>query len=124
MLETISLSQLLNQVCESLQLTGTQHNSAVQKYSAVGRWLGGPGSPLENLATAIYAQGSMALGTTVRPFGKTEYDLDLIFEVTGMSLSPLGLHRIVEQRLRDNLIYGAKFGVTSPSTMSSAGICW
>jgi len=113
MIERISLSQLFGQVCEGLQLTPTQHDSAVKKYSAAGDWLGGPGSPLESLATAIYPQGSMALGTTVRPFGKIEYDLDLIFEVTGAGLSPLDLHRIVERRLRDSLIYGDK--IVSPA---------
>jgi hypothetical protein len=103
-----SLSQLLGQVCEALQLTETQHDSAVEKYTAVGNWIGGPGSPLQSLATAIYAQGSMSLGTTVRPIDDGEYDLDLIFEVTRAQLSPADLHRVVESRLRDNQLYSPR----------------
>jgi hypothetical protein len=103
-----SLSQLLEQVCEALQLTETQHDSAVEKYTAVGNWIGGPGSPLDSLATAIYPQGSMALGTTVRPFDDGEYDLDLIFEVTRAQLSPADLHRVIERRLRDNQLYSVR----------------
>ncbi len=103
-----SLSLLLGEVCDALQLTETQHDSAVQKYTAVGNWIGGSGSPLESLATAIYPQGSMALGTTVRPINEGEYDLDLIFEVTRAQLSPVDLHRLIERRLRDHQLYAPR----------------
>jgi hypothetical protein len=109
-----SLSGLLGQVCEALQLTETQHDSAVQKYTAVGNWIGGSGSPLESLATAIYPQGSIALGTTVRPFNDGEYDLDLIFEVTRAQLSPVDLHRLIERRLRDNQLYAPRLVFPCP----------
>jgi len=100
-----SLNYLLAKLCKALQLSPSQHESAVDKYEGVGRWLGGPGSPLESLATSIYAQGSMALGTTVKPIEDTEHDLDLIFEVDRVNLAPADLHRIVEARLQENNLY-------------------
>jgi hypothetical protein len=100
-----SLNQLLAKICKALQLSPTQHQSAVDKYEGVGRWLGGPGSSLESSATSIYAQGSMALGTTVKPIEDTEHDLDLIFEVDRIDLAPAELHRIVEARLQENSSY-------------------
>src|SRR5271156_3138963 len=87
-----SLEQLLEQVCEAVQLSPTQHKSAVEKYEAIGRWLGGEGSPLGRLATAIYPQGSMAMGLTVRPRENGQHDLDLIFEVERVELSPMQLY--------------------------------
>jgi hypothetical protein len=58
---TDALDQLLQHICEALELSPTQHQSAVEKYQAMGGWLGAPGSPLENVATSIYAQGSVPM---------------------------------------------------------------
>lgn len=109
-----SLEQLLAQVCEAVQLSPTQHKSAVDKYQAVGRWLGGEGSPLEPLATAIYAQGSMAMGLTVRPRENAEHDIDLIFEVERIEVSPMQLYGIVDARLRENAVYAPRLAVRPP----------
>jgi Second Messenger Oligonucleotide or Dinucleotide Synthetase domain len=109
------LDQLLQQVCESLQLSPTQHQSAVDKYEAMGRWLGGQGSPLENFATAIYAQGSVPMGLTVRPQASAEYDIDLIFEVDHINLAPADLYRIVEARLENHSVYAPKLTYPPPA---------
>ena len=109
-----SLNQLLEQVCEAVQLSPTQHQSAVDKYEAVGRWLGGEGSPLEKVATAIYPQGSMAMGLTVRPREDAEHDLDLIFEIERLIISPGKLYEIVDARLRHNTVYAARLAFPPP----------
>jgi Second Messenger Oligonucleotide or Dinucleotide Synthetase domain len=111
---TDALDQLLQQICEALELSPTQHQSAVDKYEAMGRWLGAPGSPLENVATAIYAQGSVPMGLTVRPRESAEYDIDLIFEVDAIRLAPLDLYKMVEGRLKDNKVYAAKLTYPPP----------
>jgi hypothetical protein len=85
------------------------------KYEAVGRWLGGEGSPLEGLAIAIYPQGSMAMGLTVRPYGRLEHDLDLIFEIERININPLQLHDIVDARLRENELYAARLVTPAPA---------
>jgi hypothetical protein len=113
--ETGSLNLLLGEFCRMLQLSPSQHASAVEKYDGVGRWLGGSGSPLEPFATSIYAQGSMAIGTTVKPLEDTEHDLDLIFEVDPIDLAPAELHRIVEERLKQNQIYAQRLVVPAPA---------
>jgi hypothetical protein len=112
--ESDSLSLLLGEFCRMLQLTASQHASAVEKYEGVGRWLGGSGSPLEPLASVIYAQGSMAIGTTVKPLEDTEHDLDLIFEVNRIDLAPADLHRIVEARLKENDLYNQRLVYPAP----------
>jgi hypothetical protein len=109
-----SLNALLQEFCRLLQLSPTQHQSAVEKYEGVGHWLGGSGSPLESFATSIYAQGSMAIGTTVKPVEDTEHDLDLIFEVAPIDVSPVELHRIVEERLKQNQIYAGRLVEPAP----------
>jgi Second Messenger Oligonucleotide or Dinucleotide Synthetase domain len=109
-----SLNQLLQQICEALELSPTQYRSAVDKYEAMGRWLGAQSSPLENVATAIYAQGSVPMGLTVKPRGSAEYDIDLIFEVHDISLAPLDLYSMVEARLKDHGTYAAKLTYPHP----------
>src|SRR3954471_18114854 len=75
------LDYLLGQIAEALQLSQTQYDKAQSHYRSVGEWLGGPGSPLAAFAPRIYAQVAMALATTVRPYGRVEYDIDSVFEL-------------------------------------------
>jgi hypothetical protein len=104
---TSQIDDLLDQICESLQLTSTQYKAAKGHYEAVAGWLGADGSALVSLRPAIYAQGSLAIGTTVRPMKHTEYDLDLVCQLmkdwtTADAVAALNL---IEWRLRENEIY-------------------
>ncbi|MGO9454322.1 MAG: nucleotidyltransferase [Candidatus Binataceae bacterium] len=99
------LDELLDGICEVLQITATQYDDAVSKYEAVGTWLAAGGSPLEHIADDIFAQGSMALGTTVKPLGQEEFDLDLIFPVKEFAGSPLALYELVDWRIAQNGLY-------------------
>lgn len=75
------LDRHLERLCTYLELTPTQCRDAEDKYQAVGRWLSAPESPLAIFEPEIYAQGSMLLGTTVRPWKGVEYDLDLVCQL-------------------------------------------
>ena len=71
------LAGILEQVCQRLELTDTQRKLAEDRYLAVGSWLQRGDYPALELAT-VYPQGSVALGTTVKPIGQDEFDLDLV----------------------------------------------
>jgi hypothetical protein len=97
---------LLTKICNALQLTSTQFKVAETSYTAVGNWLGGDGR-FDGLNPRIYPQGSMSLQTTVRPRGRVEYDLDLIFEIDCVEgLTPKLLYEAVRDRLRTHALYG------------------
>jgi len=67
----------LEQICQALELTPSQHEEAKRRYEAVGAWLG----QSEDLLLAqltIYPHGSVALGTTVKPHSRFEHDVDLV----------------------------------------------
>lgn len=72
------LDEVLELLCEGLQLTPSEWSDAEEKYSAVGRWLSAPGSPLYSLRPEIKYQGSMLLGTVVKPWIREEFDVDLL----------------------------------------------
>jgi hypothetical protein len=97
---------LLEQVCQKLEPTETQKQRAKDSYEAVGAWLAESDDPLIS-AAFIYAHGSTALGTTVKPIGRTEHDVDLVYHVPDLSAStrPAVLKKAVGDRLRANRLY-------------------
>ena len=69
--------RLLDQLCQQIEITETQFQTAKARYDAVGTWLSG--SSLAHLEQAqIYPQGSVALGTTIKPIATNEFDVDLV----------------------------------------------
>jgi len=62
---------------EKLQIPEKKHELAVEKYEEVGELLEKAESPLFSNCY-IYPQGSVRLGTTVKPYKKDEYDIDLV----------------------------------------------
>lgn len=102
------LDDLLARVCVELQLTPTRYKEAVERYEAVCRWLEAEGSPVASYLPTIYPQGSMRIGTTVKPLGREEHDLDFVceFQVDASTIeAPLELLQHVAQRLRDHKVY-------------------
>lgn len=88
------LDDLLMLVCEDLQLSPSRYQLAVQRYESVSSALEGVGSPFKGFGLRIYPQGSMALGTTVRPL-EGPHDLDFVFEldISHQLIKPMALLR-------------------------------
>ena len=84
--------EVLELVCESLELSASQFALAKQRYEGVGACLAGSDSPVLR-AIVIYLQGSTALRTTVRPIGVNEHDVDLVAHVSDLdvAISPAAL---------------------------------
>lgn len=99
------LDYLLAEVARALQLTPEQYALAVKHYIAVGEWLAAPDSPIARYRPWIYAQGSMALETTVRPRSHEEYDLDLVCQMLTTGLSAMDVYRLVYNRLDAHGVY-------------------
>lgn len=102
------ISKLLNGIAQTIDISDTLYQSAVEKYQAVGKWLEGDGSPLAGFSPQIYPQGSFLLGTVSKPPSDAdEYDLDLVFELnlSKLDMSQATLKKIVGDRLRGNEVY-------------------
>lgn len=105
---TQQLDDLLYRICEKLQLTESQHRVAEERYHAIGDWLAGKGSPLFKYNPRIYPQGSLKIGTTVKPKGQEEFDLDLVCELTIVDVKqsdPYVLIKAVYDRIASNDMY-------------------
>lgn len=104
----LQLSDLLNRIGVKLQITPTQHQLAEQRYQEISDWLSTGDSPLARYSPTIYPQGSLRIGTTVRPLGRQEYDLDLVLEIGWdwrRIRNPVVLLDLVETRLRQHDTY-------------------
>lgn len=99
------LELFLDQIGEQLQLTPTQVKDAEAHYNAVAAWLAKPESPLASLGPEIFTQGSLRLRTTVKPLGRDEYDLDLVFQVDSWDQDPAALITTVYKRIVSSEIY-------------------
>jgi hypothetical protein len=96
---------LLEYMCQELELSDTQFNLAADRYGAVGRWLAGAES-LITRSSIVYPQGSIVLGTTVKPIGRDEFDLDLVcFIALASRLTPAELKNLIGERLKVHARY-------------------
>ncbi len=102
------LSFILNEIAEMLDISDTQYADAVQRYQAVGTWLGEGNSPLAIYSPVIYPQGSFLLGTVTKRWRENdEYDIDLVFELnlSKNSISQKALKNLVGDRIKENDVY-------------------
>ncbi len=97
---------ILENICQALELTATQYETAKSRYETIGKYLT-EADDIFLKKSAIYPQGSISLGTTVRPMGREEYDIDLVCIVPSMSpeTPPETLKKIVGDRLKENERY-------------------
>jgi hypothetical protein len=104
------LDDLFSRICTKLQISPTQHGLAKTRYHAIGDWLSAEGSQLAQYKPAIYSQGSLRIGTTVKPLLREEYDLDLVCEIhvdPRLFPNPVDLLNMVEWRLCEHDKYKA-----------------
>lgn len=102
------LSRLYRELAGTLNISETMTNEIVNSYKAVGSYLGNMEQALD---INIYPQGSLSLGTMVRPIKEDEegdYDVDLVCLLkNGHHLTSKEMKMIVGQRLSESDRYGA-----------------
>jgi hypothetical protein len=108
---------ILERVCQAFEPTPTQRQLAEDRYGAVGGWVSEAETWLFESAK-IYAQGSFATGTTVRPIDRDEFDVDLVifFPHGSQTITPSALKRMLGDRLRAHGTYR--------QMLEEMGRCW
>lgn len=101
-----ALDELLLQICEELQLTPARYDLAVDRYNTLNRVLESKDSPFRHFHPEIYPQGSMALGTTVKPT-EGPHDLDFVLQLSRdhSGIDPMALIRTLFGFLREHGTY-------------------
>jgi hypothetical protein len=87
-----ALDGLLFDICETLQLTETQHGKAEKRYKSIAQVIDAADGPFAAMESNLYPQGSMRLGTTVKPI-VGPHDLDFVceFAVSHDKIDPMKL---------------------------------
>lgn len=76
-------SEILEELGNTLDISETQFNAAVESYNAVGNWLCADDSLLKEYNPTIKPQGSFLIGTTIRPYDENQdLDIDLVCELS------------------------------------------
>jgi Second Messenger Oligonucleotide or Dinucleotide Synthetase domain len=97
---------LLDKLCQQVEITETQFQTAKTRYEAVGAWLSGSSSHHLDQAQ-IYPQGSIALGTAIKPLATNEFDVDLVCHLPslGHTSCAKAAKQLVGARLKEHPVY-------------------
>lgn len=104
---TRELNHILDDLAEELDVPPSKYEEAISRYEAVGKWLNEEGTALARFRPVIYAQGSFALGTAVKPQGDEEYDVDAVclLDLRKKDVSQQRLKDMVGNRLKESQLY-------------------
>lgn len=76
------IEESFTKIAKALDITVTRYQEAVERYEALGEWLGRDESSVKDYSPQIYPQGSFLLGTVIKPISDEEdYDIDLVCQV-------------------------------------------
>lgn len=96
---------LLELACEKLDITASERNNAENCYTAVAKWLS-DGDNAYLINSTIYTQGSIRIGTAIRPIASNEFDVDLVCYLPSAGLlSPSQVRDLIGNRLKANGTY-------------------
>ncbi|MFY9071751.1 nucleotidyltransferase [Aliarcobacter butzleri] len=93
----LSNEDILNDLVESLEISSKVQEKAENRYKSLGDWLDRESSSLKKYEPQIYSQGSIRLGTVIRPLNEDgEYDLDSVCVLKKLNVSQLSQKKLKE----------------------------
>jgi hypothetical protein len=107
--KSTQIDDLLDRMAEEVQLDVTRHERMKSSYEAVKNWIESDPKFFKPYKYDVYPHGSVRILTTVKPFGKDEFDLDIAIHL--ISNTPHTPHRIyneLKRRLEESDIYKSK----------------
>ncbi|MFD0892454.1 nucleotidyltransferase [Luteolibacter ambystomatis] len=113
----LDIEELLRAGIASLDLTDAQYQKAVREYHAIAKHLDENQDFCERHSPDIYPQGSMDLGTCVRPLHRTEFDLDIVVVMNGAQYMTL-------EETMDDLEKALNGFAKNPTTISRLDRCF
>lgn len=101
-----NIGKIFLYLSDTLNISNSDTQEIVQSYNAVGSYLG---NLEEHLDISIYPQGSLSLGTIIKPLATDrngEYDIDLVCQINnGSTLVATSIKNIIGDRLKESSLY-------------------
>lgn len=89
-------NELLENISTDLDISESYFDKAVARYQSIGDWLGRKESSLLDFNPKVYPQGSLCLGTVIKPLSNADdYDLDIVIELD------LSKKHVTQKRLKE-----------------------
>lgn len=120
----LHVSKFLQALAESLDISETNYLQAKTSYESIGKWLCRDESSLAASKPLVYPQGSIALGTVVKPLSEQEeYDIDLVAEVllSKSSVTQEHLKQLLGQEIHG---YAKARGMKESEPVTEGQRCW
>jgi hypothetical protein len=103
------IDELLDKMAEALQLDDTRYDRMKSSYESVKDWIENDEIFFKPYNYEVYPHGSVRILTTVKPFGKDEFDLDIAIHLK--SNTPHTPQRIYTELKRCMEAYAKKHGL-------------
>lgn len=83
-----NIEKVLNNLVKSLEISRTAQEKAEKRYTSIGDWLNREDSELYKFSPEFYSQGSIRLGTVIKPLtDDEEYDLDAVCLLSNLEVT-------------------------------------
>lgn len=104
------LDDLLARIAEGIQLDVTRKQRMESAYQAIQELLEADEGFFKNIKFEIYPQGSVRIGTTVKPTAKNEFDLDIVIHIVvdWKRYTPQQIYNELKRVLMNNSTYKEK----------------
>ncbi|MDB0600271.1 nucleotidyltransferase [Tenacibaculum maritimum] len=91
-------------IAQKLELDPTRRNKMQETYQAVSNWLDKDDGFFKDLEIDIYAQGSVRIFTTVKPYNGEDFDLDIVLHINHLysNYTPQQVYFELIRRLKEN----------------------
>lgn len=106
----VQLDKTLDKIAESLALTEEQWRRMESSYKTLYDWLKNDDGYFKRTEFEVYPQGSVRIGTAIKPFKREDFDLDLVIHLLDFEqgLLPLIVFNRLKRRLEENPAYKGK----------------
>lgn len=104
---TLRREDILARIAQNLELDQTQRKKMEDTYKAVSDWLDKDNAFFKGLEIDIYAQGSVRIYTTVKPYKEDDFDLDIVLHINHLysNYTPEQIYNELIRRLREHDTY-------------------
>lgn len=101
---TTQIDDLLDKIAEGIQLDATRRTRMEAAYNAVNDWLNADEGFFKKYPFEVYPQGSVSIGTPIKPLAKDEFDLDTVIHinVAMQMFTPQQIFNELKRRLSEN----------------------
>lgn len=106
----VQLDDILNGIAKSIQLDNSRRERMESAYNSVNRWLDEDEGFFKKYDSEVYIQGSVKIGTAIKPFSGDEFDLDTVLqvEISSSEITPERLYNELKRRLAEHDTYKPK----------------